>query len=521
MINYFFSGTHYIQVTRDETGPGTVNTSVPQPLSDWGWPKFPKTGIQFGADGIDAALYSGSKCYFFKGTYYVRVTRDGTTGFGTQDFTEPHDISEWGWRFGFGVKGIDAALWSGPVCYLFSGNHYLRVTRGESDFGNGGDGTELKTIAEGWGWSAPFSNGVKGALPSGSKCFFFSGKEYIQVSRGFELGGFIDQHYPQPITNWNWPAGFAENGIDAALYSGGSLEPEPVGGLISNANYWIGSGGANILGPSVTINIDNDLISTADGFGFQLNAMSQFIPYTSKAVVQQFIIYSDRNTNDLKARIFIFFGQANSSTYSQVEAIDISKPLATLPGINHIQAGSSVNITLQHAEILGVGPVTGCAFTYTPVNGSAITVQISIGDGTIMSTGQKATLKDMSPIDAFALNIVADYSLDNGAIAGVAKLSEGQGTITYSDRQPLTASNTTPSFSNIQSITEETANIIYAPLPGNRSIDVSQLFGTTPTVPVDLKLVAKPETSVFHKLPPPKDQQLRPIQHYALPPPSH
>jgi hypothetical protein len=65
-----------------------------------GWPKG------FGADGIDAALYSGSKCYFFKGSQYVRVTRNGTVNAGQQDFSEPHPISEWGWGSGFGADGI-------------------------------------------------------------------------------------------------------------------------------------------------------------------------------------------------------------------------------------------------------------------------------------------------------------------------------------------------------------------------------------------------------------------------------
>jgi hypothetical protein len=511
MIDYFFSGKHYIQVTRGETGPGTVNTPTPKPISDWGWPKFSKTGVQFGRDGIDAALYSGSKCYFFKGTYYVRVTRHGTTGFGTQDFTEPHPISEWGWRFGFGVNGIDAALWSGPVTYFFSGNHYLRVTRGQSDFGNGGDGTALKTIAEGWGWPAPFSNGVKGALPSGLKCYFFSGKEYIRVSRGFELAGFIDPTYPLNITNWKWPAGFAENGVDAALYSGGDLEPEPVGGLISNVNYWMGSGGTNLTGVSATINIDNDMISTTDGFSFQLNAISQYIPGTSKALIQQFVIYSDANTNDLYARLFFYAGSATAPVTFTV-SLDVEKPLGTLPGINHIKAGSSVSFAIQTAP---TGIVSGCKFAYSPVGGSPTTVLIDISDGNL-------TLADISPIDIVTMNIVADYSTPGHN--GVANFSEAQGTISYSANQPLYASTTVPSFSNVSGITVETVNIIYAALPANRPVDASQLFGTTPTVPVDLEDVSKPKISISHSLTPSRRVLVpdKPLEHsLALPQPPH
>lgn len=46
---------------------------------------------QLGANGIDAALYSGSKCYFFSGKEYIRVTR-GVTGPGTVDPGYPAPI---------------------------------------------------------------------------------------------------------------------------------------------------------------------------------------------------------------------------------------------------------------------------------------------------------------------------------------------------------------------------------------------------------------------------------------------
>jgi hypothetical protein len=50
---------------------------------------------------IDAALFSGSRCYFFKGDQYVRVSR-GDTGPGTVDPGYPAHISNWGWPAGFG-----------------------------------------------------------------------------------------------------------------------------------------------------------------------------------------------------------------------------------------------------------------------------------------------------------------------------------------------------------------------------------------------------------------------------------
>ena len=78
MKDYFFSGNQYIRVTRGDTGPGVVDAGYPRTISpNWGWGSF-------GANGIDAALYSGSKCYFFAGGEYIRATR-GVTGPGTID----------------------------------------------------------------------------------------------------------------------------------------------------------------------------------------------------------------------------------------------------------------------------------------------------------------------------------------------------------------------------------------------------------------------------------------------------
>jgi hypothetical protein len=92
---YFFDGNRYVRVTRGDTGPGFVDHDYPRDISNWGWPSG------FGSNGIDEALYSGSKCYFFKGSSYIRVTR-GDTGPGTVDPGYPNNISAWRWPIGFG-----------------------------------------------------------------------------------------------------------------------------------------------------------------------------------------------------------------------------------------------------------------------------------------------------------------------------------------------------------------------------------------------------------------------------------
>lgn len=490
VVVYFFSGPHYIKYTRGETGAGTLDTPTPLPISDWKFPKLPNSDTVFGANGVDAALYSGRKTYFFSGKFYVRLTIDTPGSLGSVDPGYPRPISDWGWHQNFGANGIDAALWSGPVNYFFSGKDYIRVTRGQSDFGNGGDPGYPKTIANGWGWPAPFSNKVKGALPSGQKIYAFSGNEYIRVSRGIELAGFIDPGYPgkNAAGSWGFPKGFAANGVDAALYSGGDLEPEPSGGLQSNVNYWLGSGGSNLTGLSVTVHIDNDLISTTDGFSLQLNAISEYVPNAHQAVVQQLVIYNPANTTSLVARLF-FYGDPPVNNHFGV-VLDASTTLGTLPANSHVAAGSSFTFT----PIFNTDDndkLTGSKFTYTPAKGAASTVTVDVNSVNWASTGQKAGPANEAPINALTLDIVADYSTSTHT--GDAFFTEGQGSITYSATQPLTASTGIPSFSNITSITSEQANTIYAGLPANRPIDVSQLWGTTPPVPVDLEDVSKPK----------------------------
>jgi Hemopexin len=198
---YFFDGERYIRVTRGQTGPGTVDAGYPADISNWGWP------AGFGQFGIDAALDSGSKAYFFDGARYIRVTR-GETGPGTVDAGYPADISNWGWPAGFGESGIDAALDSGSKAYFFDGARYIRVTRGETGPGTVDPGYP-KPITQ-WGWPGRFGRfGIDAALYSGSKAYFFDGHEYIRVTRGETGPGTVDPGYPADISNWNWPNGFA------------------------------------------------------------------------------------------------------------------------------------------------------------------------------------------------------------------------------------------------------------------------------------------------------------------------
>ena len=78
--------------------------------------------------GISAALSSGSKCYFFDGARYIRVTRgDEAPAPSTPAIrTSP----SWGWPAGFGTRDRRRAVLRSK-CYFFDGNRYIRVSRGD------------------------------------------------------------------------------------------------------------------------------------------------------------------------------------------------------------------------------------------------------------------------------------------------------------------------------------------------------------------------------------------------------
>ena len=207
---YFFSGGQYIRVTRvSDTDLGAVDRNFPVPISHWGWRG------SFGQNGIDAALYSVTKLYFFKGGEYIRLTR-AEAGGGSLDPGFPVPISHWGWGR-FGQNGIDAALYSGPKLYFFSGGEYIRLTRAEAGGGSLDPGFPVPISH--WGWGSFGQDGIDAALYSRTKLYFFKGGEYIRLTRDDAGGGSLDQGYPQPISNWGWGS-FGMNGIDDALFSG-------------------------------------------------------------------------------------------------------------------------------------------------------------------------------------------------------------------------------------------------------------------------------------------------------------
>src|SRR5208337_953150 len=395
MIDYFFSGTKYIRVTRGDTGPGAIDPGYPAPISNWNWGTF-------GANGIDAALYSGSKCYFFSGKEYIRVSR-GVTGPGTVDAGYPAPISNWGWG-AFGADGIDAALWSGSVCYFFKGKEYIRVLRGDTGPGVVDAGYPAPISA--WNWGAFGANGIDGALYSGSKCYFFAGNQYVRVSRGDQEAGIMDPGYPAPISNWNWGA-FGAGGIKAPLYSGGPLvAPPPTTGLVSNHNYFLEDGGTSLVGASATLNIDVDFIST-NGWSFQLNGYSATNDTTAQ---QQYVIYVGPNSTQLVARI-------DNWVNSSDELIRTDVNLANLP-TQTIKAGYEFKITLNNDTS---GNVTGATYAVNDNTGKSLgSVTINIVGQILKTTNKPATSANLAPIVAFQFDIGGCYGGATATLTGGA-----------------------------------------------------------------------------------------------------
>jgi hypothetical protein len=458
MIDYIFAGQEYIRVTRGDADRGYAEHDDPKPLSDWNFPgNFAK--------GIDTVLYSGSKCYFFKDKEYISVTR-GVEGPGTVDAGYPKPISDWRWGT-FGHNGIDAALWCGDVCYFFRGKRYIRVRRGEVGPGTVDVGYP-KPISN-WGWGSFGANGIDSALYSGSKCYFFSGNRVIRVSRGDEGRGIIDPGFPMDIhAYFDWPGKFGLKGIDAALYSGGQLVPPPPPGLISNFNYFLKDHDNNLKDVSVTVSFDDDFVSSAFGFSFQLNCYS--VDLAGVIVTwQQYVVYVLSGSSNVVARIDSFGGSFGEPANPIIEILRADTPLASLPSNDVIPAGYQLKIALNYD---GNDNVTGATYTMTDDSGAVQGTTMSVVGQTLRS-GAIATAADLAPVVSFTFDIGGDLG------GNIADLASGRGTITYSSSNLLTPTPTEPLFTIFDDGTAESANLIFTPLPHAPSSSITQSFRAT------------------------------------------
>ena len=451
MPSYFFFGDRYIKVLRGDEEAGSVMLGYPESIAVWNWGDF-------GKNGIDAALYSGSKDYFFAGKEYIRVTR-GADGAGTKDPGYPKPISDWGWG-AFGANGIDAALYSGSKSYFFSGLEYIRVTRDDSGAGTM-DAGYPKPITD-WGWGTFGLFGIQAAMNSGDVDYFFDRSEYIRVRRDDTGKGKIDPGYPLPIWHWGWGE-FGAQGIDAALFSGtdtvpGGVVHEPVGGLGSNSNYFFYQTCAAITGLTITINVTEAIVvksssGSVKGMSFQLNCYS---PFGEKTAFQQYVIALDDDA--------LIAGVNNWTTSGNAPLVAKTEQLLSLSD-KKISAGFQLKIQLQtddHKNVVGA--------IYTVINNEGKRVAQKVITLTEIAGVTKA---DLAQIVVFQLNMVGP------AFNEKSVLSSGAGHLIYEADGDLIVLDSNTGCAESNSITGETANTVYGKLNLGPFAAFTQTFGIT------------------------------------------
>ncbi len=205
---YFFSKRSYIRFTDNGIGQGSIDSGYPKSIDLWSLPS------SFDQGGIDSAFQSGNKAYFFSDNEYVRLNRNSNGSF-IVDAGYPKSISVWNFPEEFGKYGVNAAFQSGNKAYFFSGDQYIRITRGNTGPGTV-DAGYPKSISV-WNFPEEFGkHGINAAFQSGNKAYFFSGDQYICITRGNTGPGVVDNGYPRKIADWSWSDNFLKTWLDSA-----------------------------------------------------------------------------------------------------------------------------------------------------------------------------------------------------------------------------------------------------------------------------------------------------------------
>ena len=227
MIDYSSPAHEYIRVSRFDVGPGSVNAGYPAPISNWTGAPFEPTA--------STRLYSGSKCYFFKGNQYIHVTRGELV---PELVDAAYSAPICNWRLG--AFEPTASTWpcgaDGLLYFFEKATRYIVLPRRHRP------GTVNP------GYPAPVSELELGflrsqrhrrrALQRAPGVFLLRQAVHPRQSNPI-ISRTIDPGYPAPISNWNCGA-FGANGIDAALYGGGPLVAPPAStGLVSDHNYFL------------------------------------------------------------------------------------------------------------------------------------------------------------------------------------------------------------------------------------------------------------------------------------------
>ena len=161
---------------------------------------------------VDVAVEWGNgKVYIFKGNEYVRfdIANDRV------DQGYPKPINQTNWSGLPWSDRIDAAVnWGNGKVYIFKGNEYVRFDIANDKVDQGYPKPINQTNWPG----LPWTDGIDAAVNWGNgKVYIFKGNEYVRFDIEADK---VDQGYPKTINQTTWPGLPWTDGIDAAVNFG-------------------------------------------------------------------------------------------------------------------------------------------------------------------------------------------------------------------------------------------------------------------------------------------------------------
>ena len=260
------------------------------------------------------------------------------------------------------------------------------------------------------------------------------------------------------------------------------LVPPSRNGLTSNANYFFYGDGRPILGPSVTLEVTQDIVAE-QGFSIQWNAYSH--KGAPASWLQYVIAFSATPDRRLKIHWQVEYWAGKEYHEELHEAIGLSAggdlinhsgPLVTLPMASGtavtVPAGLKVAFSLDCEEN---GDVTGISVVATDPHGKSTSSGLQqLKDFHFTRNKTKVAREAMVPVHAFQVNVVGI------ANSRYTYVKSGAGKIIYKASVPITVHNRHPrDISSEGTFTAETSNVIYGRLEAGPGTEFTQTFEAT------------------------------------------